>query len=162
MISKLLEKFWNWYERNYLLNVGIAAILFSLQVFHLYWLATDVIAFKIFGQSFFNPTPILKLIIALVDYTEIPALITTSLVYLNDLRKQFKFKETLYLSFLLIQFLHIFWITDEVIVQQFTGTSPVSFPAWLAWVAILIDYLELPVIFETIKKFLVNLFKKLK
>ena len=37
-------------------------------------------------------------------------------------------------------------------VEQFTGQPGVALPAWLAWVAIGIDYLELPVIVDTIKK----------
>jgi hypothetical protein len=51
---------------------------------------------------------------------------------------------------------HIFWITDEFVVQTFKGGGDpiVAIPAWLAWVAIMIDYLELPVIFETFKKML--------
>ena len=32
------------------------------------------------------------------------------------------------------------------------GNSASTLPAWLAWVAILIDYLELPVIFDTLKR----------
>ncbi len=160
MITKSFRKFWVWYENNYLINVGISAFLFSLQIFHLYWLTTDIVADRLFGRSFYNPSSILKTIIALVDYTEIPALITTSLVYLNDLRKKLKLKESVYFIFLQVQFLHIFWITDEIIVQQFKGDIPFVFPLWLSWLAILIDYLELPVIFETIRKFLVTLYRK--
>ncbi len=51
----------------------------------------------------------------------------------------------------------MFWITDEFVVQQFT--SPIGLPVWTAWVAILIDYLELPVIFETLRLFIKSLKK---
>jgi hypothetical protein len=33
-------------------------------------------------------------------------------------------------------------------------------PIWLAWIAILIDYLELPVIYDTLKKFYQSLRKE--
>ena len=31
-----------------------------------------------------------------------------------------------------------------------------ALPVWLAWVAILIDYLELPVIYDTLRKFFLS------
>lgn len=95
-----------------------------------------------------------------MDYTEIPAIITTSLVYINNLRKGLKLKSLLYLLFLDIQLLHIFWITDEFVVEKFVGSSQTIFPVWLAWIAITIDYLELPVIFETLKKAILEIRKK--
>lgn len=144
--------FWAWYERHYTLNITIAAILFTLQVVHLYWLTTHVVAVRLFNLDLFSPTPFWELIIILVDYTEIPALITTSLVYINEIRKQgFLKKNVAFLIFINIQLLHIFWITDEVVIRKFSGAA-IGFPFWLAWIAILIDYLELPVIFETAKK----------
>lgn len=147
------NKFWTWYERNYTINITVAAILFTLQLIHLYWLTTHVVFLKLFGQSFFNPLPFWETIIILVDYTEIPALIATSIVYINELRKRFEFKPVLYLIFLNSQCLHIFWITDELVEAKLTGSPEATIlPYWLAFVAIAIDYLELPVIFETIKK----------
>lgn len=116
---------------------------------------------KLFGISLWDPSPLLESALLLVDYTEIPALITTSLVYINEIRvRGYNFKSVLYLFFLNSQFLHIFWITDEFIEARFTGGPEVTvLPIWLAFVAIAIDYLELPVIFETIKKFLDSLKK---
>lgn len=150
----MLSKFWSWYNHHLTLNLGIAGGLFVLQLIHLYWLTTHVVFFKLFGQSFFDPTPLVETIIVLVDYTEIPALITTSLVYINELRKKYNFKSVLYLIFLNSQFLHIFWITDEFVEARFSGGPEVTIlPIWLAFVAIAIDYLELPVIFETLGKF---------
>ena len=58
------------------------------------------------------------------------------------------------------QWLHLFWITDEIIYAQFTGEAAFMIPAWLAWIAISIDYLELPVIYDTIKKAVVSLSAK--
>ncbi len=162
-MKRLVDSFFGWYNKHLTLNIGIAAGLFLLQLIHLYWLTTHVVFHKAFGLDLWNPTGLLETLILLVDYTEIPALITTSLVYINDLRSNrgSKFKNLLYLFFLNSQFLHIFWITDEFVVDQFSGTANGTvLPAWLAWVAIMIDYLELPVIFETIKKFLDALGKK--
>lgn len=148
-----VKRFWTWYERNYTLNVSIAAALFVLQLIHLYWLATHVIVFRLLGHSLFVPSPLLQWALILVDYTEIPAIILTSFVYLNELRQQFSWKPLCFLLFLNSQWLHIFWITDEFVLTQFTGGIFVGLPFWLAWAAIIIDYLELPVIYDTSKRF---------
>ena len=157
----IFTKFWEWYERNYKLNIGITSLLFLLQIFHLIWLFVEVIWAKIFGTPLLYLSGAPKLLILLVDYTEIPALISVSLIYINDIRKNgFKPKPVFYIFALLVQLIHIFWITDEFVLTTFSGEGPiVNIPAWLAWVAILIDYLELPVIFETLKK-LKTAFKK--
>lgn len=150
--------FFEWYERHYLLNVTVAAGLFLLQLIHLYWLTTDVVFQRLFGDSLFSPDGVLYYLILFVDYTEIPALLGVSLIYLNELRKGFSWKPLLFLLFLNSQWLHIFWITDEFVVNEFTGeTAATSLPAWLAWIAIMIDYLELPVIYDTVRKFLAAL-----
>lgn len=53
------------------------------------------------------------------------------------------------------QWLHILWITDEYVIEAFTDIhTALAIPPLLAWTAIAIDYLELPVIFDTTKKFL--------
>lgn len=151
-MKKIFDKFWVWYERHYTINLTVTATLFTLQLFHLYWLTTHVVIHRILGVSLWDPTTLLQNILILVDYTEIPAIVTTSLVYINELRKGFKLKPFLYLLFLDIQLLHIFWITDEFVVEQFSERAETILPLWLAWIAIMIDYLELPVIYETIKK----------
>ena len=156
----IFDKFWKWYNRHLLLNTAIAAGLFVLQLVHLYWLTTHVVFHRVFEISLWNPSPFLEWLLIFVDYTEIPALITTSLVYINELRKKNNLKSILYLIFLNSQFLHIFWITDEFVEARLTGVPEVTvLPLWLAFIAIAIDYLELPVIFETLKK-LFDLFKK--
>ena len=133
--------------------VLVAAGLFLLQLVHLYWLTMDVVAMRLFDQSFFNPDGALYYAILVIDYTEIPALLGVSLVYINELRKGFSWRPLIFLAFLNSQWLHIFWITDEFVVNEFGGAAAgSSLPVWLAWVAILIDYLELPVIYDTIKK----------
>jgi hypothetical protein len=153
-MKSLWNSFWKWYDQNLTLNIAIAAVLFSLQLVHLYWLFADVIMFKLTGHSYFHLTGIWYYLIILVDYTEIPALITTSLVYVNEIRqKGYSFKNVLFIALLLSQLLHIFWITDEFVVTSFTGQGQlIGIPGWLAWVAILIDYGEVPVIIDTFKK----------
>ena len=149
----MLSKFWKLYNQHLTLNLTIASGLFTLQLVHLYWLTVHVIFHRAFGFSLWDPSQTLETILLLVDYTEIPALITTSLVYINELRKRYRLKNVLYLIFLNSQFLHIFWITDEFVEARLTGAPEITvLPIWLAIVAIAIDYLELPVIFETIKK----------
>ena len=91
--------------------------------------------------------------ILVIDYTEIPALVSVSLVYVNELRKGNWQRPLLFLLLLNSQWLHIFWITDEFVVNEIAGRpGTTSLPAWLAWVAILIDYLELPVIYDTFRR----------
>lgn len=155
-----MDKFWKWYERNYTLNAGIAAFLFLIQIVHLIWLLGEVIWFKLTGTSLFVFTGVWKSIIVLVDYTEIPAIITTSFVYINDIRTKSNVgKAWLFLFFINSQWLHLFWITDEFVVDAFYGAGTIL-PVWLAWIAILIDYLELPVVYETIKKFIQSVKEK--
>ncbi len=144
--------FWEWYERTYTLNVSIALGLFLIQIIHLVWLSGEVVWAHVFGAPLFTFTGIWEAIIVLVDYTEIPALISVSLVYINELRHGGGFKSILYLVFLNSQWLHIFWITDEYVVTMFNNPGTVL-PIWLAYLAIAIDYLELPVMLDTLKKF---------
>jgi hypothetical protein len=145
--------FWAWYERHYLLNVGIASVLFMLQLVHLYWLGAQPISLRLVDESFFSPSGLLQYLIFFIDYTEIPALIAVSLVYINELRPGFAWRPTLFLLFLNSQWLHIIWITDEYVSNELAGeAAATSMPGWLAWVAILIDYLELPVIYDTLKR----------
>jgi hypothetical protein len=123
------------------------------QVAHLFWLGGEVVATRLTGEALFTFAGVSKVLILLVDYTEIPALIAVSLVYIDDLRKGFAWKPLIYLIFLNSQWLHLFWITDEFVVDKFAHGAAIILPAWLAWVAILIDYLEVPVIIETFIKF---------
>jgi hypothetical protein len=146
-VARLWRGFWDWYERHYTLNLSVALGLFVLQLVHLYWLSADVVARRLTGISYWDLDGPLRYLILLVDYTEVPALLGTSLIYLNELRKGFRLKPLLLLLFLNTQWLHLFWITDEFVVDAFTGSGSLGvLPAWLAWVAIGIDYLELPVI----------------
>ena len=146
------SSFWGWYERTYRLNVTIALGLFLLQIVHLIWLFGEVVWTNFTGQPLFIFTGVWETLIVLVDYTEIPALLSVSLIYINELRGGWRVKSALYLIFLNTQWLHIFWITDEFVVTMFNNPGTIL-PLWLAWVAIAIDYLEVPVMIDTIGKF---------
>ena len=111
------DKFWDWYNKHLTVNYGIAAGLFVLQLVHLYWLTVHVVVHKLVGISLWDPGHFLETIIVLVDYMEIPALIIVSLVYINELRQKYNLKSVLYLIFLSSQLLHIFWITDEFVIE---------------------------------------------
>lgn len=141
-----MKKFWEWYQDNYVLNLTIAAGLFSLQILHLFWLLTHVVFPRIGLPDLFVHFEFLKWPLVLIDYTEIPAIVATSFLYINELRIKKSYKPWLYLFFLNTQWIHMFWITDEFILENiyFTGF------AW--WLAIAIDYLELPVIYDTLRR----------
>jgi hypothetical protein len=152
-VTRLWQGFWEWYERHYLLNVSLAAALFLLQLVHLYWLGAEPISLRLVDESFFSPSGLLRYLIFFIDYTEIPALIAASLLYVNELRHGFSWRPLVLLALLNSQWLHIFWITDEYVSNALAGdAAATSLPAWLAWAAILIDYLELPVIYDTLKR----------
>jgi hypothetical protein len=145
-------KFWAWYERHYALNLSITAGLFLLQLVHLYWLFGSVICVRLFGVNLFPVGNFWQFIIIVVDYTEIPALIASSVLYLDELRKGYSQKALVMLLLLNSQWLHLFWITDEFVITAFTNNMALPLPDWLAWVAILIDYLEVPVIVDILRK----------
>ena len=83
----IIRKFWQWYERNYKINVGVALGLFLLQILHLVWLFAEIIMTKLTGTPLFAFHDLPKVLIILVDYTEIPALIAASLIYIDELKK---------------------------------------------------------------------------
>jgi hypothetical protein len=153
MIRQYAARFWGWYERHQKLNTILVSLLFTWQLWHLYWLTTAVVFPRLFGVSLFNPSRLVEILILSADFAEIPALIGATLLYLAEIRRRGYSAKNLGLIFLInTQWLHIFWITDEFIVEHMAGHSLVSLPLWLAWIAILIDYLELPVIYDTLKK----------
>jgi hypothetical protein len=49
---------------------------------------------------------------------------------------------------MILQIYHIFWLTDEIVYDAIFQTIPIVIPPFLAWIAIFIDYLELPVILD--------------
>lgn len=149
-IQKILN-FWKKYEN---LNLKITFILISLQVLHLYWLTADVVLQRIAGQSYLGlPHGLLPLFIV-IDYVEIPALVSGITFYLFSIFKHeaHSRKNIIFLILLAAQVVHIFWITDEVVYESFFDNGLVRFPVYLAWVAILIDYLEIPVMIDLFYK----------
>src|SRR3989344_5248639 len=156
--------FWAWYERTYTLNVTIALGLFLLQIIHLVWLFGAVVWMRAFGVPMFEFSGIWQTLIVLVDYTEIPAILSVSLIYINELRRGWSGRSALFLFLLVIQVLHIFWITDEFVIEMFADGSDhmrtTVLPHWAAWVAILIDYLEVPVMVDTLRRFVGVMRKK--
>lgn len=145
-VQKLVG-FWRRYES---LNLRIALILISLQLVHLYWLTADIVIKRITGDSAMGLTvggPLLVFFIV-IDYIEVPALVAGLTYYgLSIYRREKRAKNALLFTMLVVQVFHIFWITDEVVYDTFFGaSSAVEIPYYAAWIAILIDYLELPVI----------------
>jgi len=163
IIAPTMKKFWDWYARHYKLNLAIAAFLFLFQLFHLYWLFTDIILERLTGQSYFTFPEIWGAVSTLLDYTEIPAIISTSVLYLHLLREKFTYKNLSYLFFINIQWIHILWITDEVVIEHFRlGHGIFQWGGLIAWVAIAIDYLELPVIYDTSKRLMTEIKMQIK
>jgi hypothetical protein len=144
--------FWKWYESKYKIIAPITALLFVLQLVHLYWMTVDVAFVRIFGYPFWDPGKFWSTIIAFVDYTEIPAIISSTIFYIHQYRGGLKWRSILFIFLINSQWIHLFWITDEIIYTQFTGTALIVIPLWLSWCAICIDYLELPVMIDTIIK----------
>lgn len=131
--------------------IRLATILFLLQIIHLIWLTSDVVIFRLFGIGFFPRG--LDFLLSIVDYTEIPALISVSVIYIHDLIRGENTKRA-WRNLILLnsQWLHLFWITDEVVIVALTGAVAVNIPRTLAWLAIAIDYFELPVMWDTAKR----------
>ena len=149
-VQKLVG-FWHRYEN---LNLKIAFVLISLQLIHLYWLTADVVIQRITGESVLavqRGSPLFVFFI-IIDYVEIPALVAGLTYYALSIYNHEKgaTKNVLLLSMLAVQVFHIFWITDEVVYDGFFGSSSdaVEVPYYAAWIAILVDYLELPVIVD--------------
>lgn len=139
--------FWHRYEK---LNLKIAFFLISLQILHLYWLTTDVVLNRIYGHSFslLPTTGLFFILFVIIDYIEVPGLVAGITFYSLSIyqRGRKSAKDSLLLAMLVVQVFHIFWITDEIVFETIVGTKTgLSLPAFASWVAILIDYLELPV-----------------
>lgn len=150
----LVQKFINFYHRYENLNLKITFFLISLQILHLYWLTTDVVLQKIFGESFFIVPKSLLPLFVVIDYIEIPALISAIIFYSYTIRsnKSTAKKNYLFLGMLGVQVIHIFWITDEIVYTNFFNSSLVEIPYALSWIAILIDYLEVPIMVDLFYK----------
>ena len=157
-MSSPIQRFWRWYERHHQLYLGVTTALFLWQLVHLIWLTTDVVLVRLFGTMPLLTSPAARLALAVADYTEVPALIGTSIIYLRDiLNGRERSKAWFYLFLLNTQWIHLFWITDEIVVDAFTGHALTTLPFWASWSAIAIDYLELPVMAATLRRWLRSL-----
>ena len=161
-MNNFIQKILNFWYKYQNINLKITFFLISLQLIHLYWLTTDVVLFKIFDRSYFPYFGDYIIIFIIVDYIEIPAIISGITYYLISFKNNDKisnvsnYKNILFLFLLSIQVIHIFWITDEVVYETLAKSSLVDIPEYLAWIAILIDYLELPIIVDLFVKVLRN------
>lgn len=147
----MVNRFWAWYEKRYSIIAPLTAGLFLLQIIHLYWMTTNIAYFRLYGHSLWDPSDFWNSVIALVDYTEIPAIITSTILYIHQWRGGRRARSIIFILLINSQWLHLFWITDEIIYANITGAVLVSLPIWLSWLAISIDYLELPVMFDSIR-----------
>ncbi|HEY8108750.1 MAG TPA: hypothetical protein VIF43_01955 [Patescibacteria group bacterium] len=153
MLKRTGHRIAAWYERHYQLAVTVSALLFLTQLVHLYWLSAHVVAQRLVGESYWTLAPFWQAALSAADYLEIPALVSTSILYLVILHRQFTWKRFLILVGINLQWLHIYWITDEFVVASLgVGEAGTTLPVWLAWIAIGIDYLELPAIFDTTRE----------
>ena len=151
----MYKKIINFYLRYQNLNLKISFLLISLQLLHLYWLTTDVVLYRITGTDYFVEASGFVLLFIIIDYIEIPALVSGIIYYFFDLiynKKEKRIKDTIFLILLAIQSIHIFWITDDIVYSTFVGADLIEMPEYLVWIAILIDYLELPVIYDLLKR----------
>lgn len=87
-----------------------------------------MVALRLLDRSFLELSDILNILIALVDYTEIPALITATLLYFGQFYTQFNWKSLWFLILINSQWPHLLWITDEFVVNRFSEAGHVIFP----------------------------------
>ena len=153
----MFKKFINFYLRYQNINLKISFILISLQLLHLYWLTTDVVIYRLTGIDYFVGLSNFIILFIIIDYIEIPALVSGIIYYFFALiydkkEKEKRIKNTVLLILFAIQSIHIFLITDDVVYATFVGSDLIYMPEYFAWIAILIDYLELPVIYDLLKR----------
>lgn len=146
-LRAVVRELFTLYERHDRAALGIAVALFLSQLVHLYWLTVHVVAFRLFQGNALLTHRAWDVLLAIVDYAEIPAIFSASLVYIHALRKHPTFRNAALLALVNTQWFHILWITDEFVVR--TAVTPLA----LAWLAIVIDYLEVPVMFDLLRKF---------
>lgn len=126
------------------LGLKITFVLVSLQVIHLFWLTTYVV-FNDPSLTMYVP----PIVFVVIDYIEIPALISGVALYTTFIiRDRGGIRNVLLLGTLVVQAVHIFWITDAFILMSFKFNEM----TWLAWTAVFIDYLELVVVWDLWKR----------
>lgn len=153
-MGSLVKRITSFYDRYENLNLKVTFVLIALQLIHLYWLATDIILVKLVGQSWFPFPDIPAPLFVAIDYLEIPALFSGMVVYAMAIRRRggHIHRNVLFMAILAAQVFHLFWITDEVVYDALFNVVPIQLPIWLVWIAILVDYLELPIIWDLFRK----------
>ena len=143
MVNWLLQTLSNFYLRWEGLGLKVTFVLVSLQVLHLFWLTTFVV-FNDPSYTLYIP----PIVFVVIDYIEIPALVSGVVFYSISFAARQKKMDLVYMSLLLVQGVHILWITDAFIYMSFQFNQM----TWLAWFAVGIDYLELAVVFDLYKR----------
>ena len=151
-MGKAWDRFWRWYRRHYLATLVFTTLLFLLQLFHLYWLFTDVILKRITGQSYFIFPERFLVVYVLIDYLEIPTHLSAMVLYFFEFRHGVQAKSLFFFVLLQFHWIHLFWITDDVVVRTMTAHSVLAWGSFAAWVAILIEYLEVPIIVDRLRQ----------
>ena len=131
------------------LLLWISIVGLAMQIFHLQWLTTDVIMPKLYNISIDTSFSYGTVFYLFADIVEIPAIITRSYLYVISLNKKYSSKNLLLLLILNSQWLHIFWITNTFLVNNITE-SVTEWNYFLSWVAIVIDFLEIPVLIDSV------------
>jgi hypothetical protein len=139
MNYNLLQQISNFYERYECIGLRITFVLIYLQVIHLFWLTTFVI---LDAPQFTLGIP--PIVFAAIDYLEIPALISGMVFYILSLHTHRNKKDILFVALLGVQFFHILWITDAFVYMSFKFNAM----TWLAWIAVFVDFLEVPIIID--------------
>lgn len=126
--------------------IKVSFILIALQVIHLFWLTANVTLPLIgINEYKFNDGTVLFI---LLDYIEIPSIVIASTTYIVlVIRHDEILKNIFFMSLLVIQVIHIVWLTDEFIVNYFD-----KLPIYLIFIVALIDYTELAVLANLGKK----------
>ena len=143
-----MQKLGQWYRRHYLATLVVTTALFLLQLFHLYWLFTDVILKRLTGQSYFAFPPQGLLIYVMIDYFEIPTHLSAMVLYFYEFRQGVRMKSLFFFVLLQLHWIHLLWITDDVVVNTIANHPLLAWGSVAAWIAILIDYLEVPIIVD--------------
>ena len=129
------------------IGLKITFVLLSLQIIHLYWLTTNVIL-PLLGYDSLNIPQQIWPVFIVADFLEIPAIVSGVIFYVT-VKTGSCWRNMLMLSLLGIQVFHIFWITDDVVLMLINQSAmTTTWPIWLAWSAILVDFLEIPVIID--------------
>jgi hypothetical protein len=151
-LRDLSGRFWSWYRRHYVATLVVTTALFLLQLFHLYWLFTDVVLKRLTGRSYFAFPAGGLVLYVLIDYLEIPTHLSAMVMYFYEFRRGIRLKSLLFFVLLQLHWVHLLWITDDVVVNTFTAHTLLTWGGFAAWVAIGIDYIEVPIIVDRLRQ----------